>query len=76
MSVSDQVRRVAADLFQVPLDRILLESSPETLEQWDSVQHLNLVLAIENEFDLQLEPEQIDNMKSIGQIVSLIEASR
>jgi len=36
------------------------------------MQHLNLILAIEERFNLQLEPEEIDQMKSIGHITALL----
>ena len=67
-----EVRAVASDIFGVPPDQITAESSPETIENWDSMQHLNLVLAIEEKFGVQLEPEDIEQMKSIGAVVALI----
>jgi acyl carrier protein len=66
------VRVIASDIFSVPLDRIDDTSSPETIEAWDSIQHLNLVLALEEKFNLQLCPEEIETMRSIGQICALI----
>jgi acyl carrier protein len=65
---------MASDLFGVPADRITATSSPETLENWDSVQHLNLVLALEEKFGMQLSPEEIEQMKSIGDTAKLIES--
>jgi acyl carrier protein len=67
-----EVRAVASDIFGVPPDQITAESSPETIENWDSMQHLNLVLAIEEKFGVQLEPEEIEQMKSIGAVVALV----
>jgi acyl carrier protein len=67
-----EVRAVASDIFGVPPDQITAESSPETIENWDSMQHLNLVLAIEEKFGVQLEPEDIEQMKSIGAVVALV----
>ena len=72
-AVLDQIRTMASDLFGVPADRISASSSPETLENWDSVQHLNLVLAVEEKFGLQLSPEEVERMKSIGHTAQLIE---
>jgi acyl carrier protein len=72
-STFDQVRNVASDIFGVPADKITAESSPETIESWDSMQHLNLVLAIEEKFGVQLEPEDIEQMKNIGAVAALVE---
>ena len=43
-SIDQQVCQIAADVFGVPLAKINRESSPQTLENWDSVQHLNFIL--------------------------------
>jgi len=73
-AVFNQIRTMASDLFGVPADRISASSSPETLENWDSVQHLNLVLALEEKFGLQLSPEEVEQMKSIGDAATLVES--
>src|SRR5690348_13146009 len=39
-----RVRSIFADVFQVPLEQVQPESSPDTIPNWDSLQHLNLVL--------------------------------
>lgn len=72
-STFEQVRNLASDIFGVPADKITAESSPETMENWDSMQHLNLVLAIEEKFGVQLEPEDIEQMKNIGAVAALVE---
>jgi len=74
MSVFEQVRTVAADVLQVPQDKLTASTTPEQIETWDSVQHLNLILALETQFGVEFEPEEIEQMKSIGHIVSLVEA--
>jgi len=71
-STFEQVRNIASDIFGVPSDKIAAESSPETIENWDSMQHLNLVLAIEEKFGVQLEPEDIEQMKNIGAVAALV----
>jgi len=70
----DRVRGIAADVLEVPAAKISLDSSPETIDTWDSVHHLNLVLALEQEFGLQFEPEEIDQMKDIRHVVDVLES--
>jgi acyl carrier protein len=72
-STFERVRSIASDIFGVRADSITAESSPETIENWDSMQHLNLVLAIEETFGVQLEPEDIEQMKNIGAVAALVE---
>ncbi len=72
--IFEQVRGIASDLFAIPPDRITAESSPETIESWDSTQHLNFVLALEEKFEFQLSPEEMEQMRNIGEIVKLVES--
>ena len=72
LTIFEQVQQIASDLFAVPTDRITAETSPDNLESWDSIQHLNLVLALEEKFNLQLSPEEMEQMRSIGQITTLL----
>jgi acyl carrier protein len=68
----DRVRGIAADVLEVPVAQLESDSSPENIETWDSVHHLNLVLALEQEFNLQFEPEEVDQIGNVGQIVAVI----
>jgi acyl carrier protein len=72
LTILDQVRGVASDLFSVPVERIMAESSPETIEAWDSTQHLNFVLALEEKFGLQLSPEEMEQMRNVGEAARLV----
>jgi len=71
--IFDRVRSIAADVLQAPASQITRESSTETIGSWDSVHHLNLILALEQEFDTQFDPEEIDKMTSIQRIVEAVE---
>jgi acyl carrier protein len=70
----DRIRQIASDVFDVPLENIQAGSSPETIESWDSMTHLNLVLALEENFNLRLSPEEMEAMRSLSQIATLLES--
>ena len=44
----------------------------DTCENWDSMRHLSLVIELESEFDIELEPEEIASIKSFDNILLLI----
>ena len=46
--------------------------SQETCETWDSIHHLDLVVELESEFDISLEPEEIADMNSYNDVVRLV----
>lgn len=72
-STFEQVRGIASDVFGVPADMITAESSPQSIESWDSMQHLNLVLAIEERFGVRFEPEEMEEMKNVGAAAALVD---
>ena len=73
-SLNERISAIAADILEVPPSQIGPCASPETIANWDSVRHLNLVLAYEQEFDVQFEPEEIDELKSIAHIREVLAA--
>lgn len=59
MNTNEQLLKTTlATVFNVPIDIIGEDSSMDTVSQWDSVKHLNLVLAIEDTFNVSLTEEQ------------------
>jgi acyl carrier protein len=75
-SVFEEVRRIVADIFNVPLEEVNAGSSSDVIDSWDSLQHLNLVLALEQSFEMEFTPEEIEKMLSVESIVRLLEAKR
>ena len=61
----DRLHRVVSEVFGVPVDHVNDQSSPDTLAQWNSLSHINLVLALEAEFGLSLTPEDSMEMLSV-----------
>lgn len=72
-AVFERVRSIASDVFGVSAEEISAASSPETVEHWDSTQHLNFVLALEETFQFQLSPEETERIHTIGDAVKLME---
>jgi acyl carrier protein len=72
-TIFEQVQGIASDLFGVPADQITRQSSTESIEAWDSTQHLNFVLALEEKFNIQFSPEEMEEMRNIGNTVTLVE---
>ena len=69
----ERVRIIASDVFGVSLEEISDESSPESIERWDSTQHLTFVLALEEAFQLQLTPEETESIRNIGEAAKLVQ---
>jgi acyl carrier protein len=72
-SAFEGIRRIVSDVLNEPLEQITADSSPATIQNWDSLQQLNLVLALEEYSGLQFGPEEIERMTNVGSIADLIE---
>lgn len=70
-SVAEKIRQIASDLFGLSPEQLIDSMSPQTVADWDSVQHLNLVLAIESRLGVRFEPREIEQMQSIGEIIRI-----
>jgi acyl carrier protein len=68
-----RLQRIFADLFTVPQGNIMPTTSPETLESWDSLQHLKLMLAIEQEFGVQINPQDMEQLISVERIATYLD---
>ena len=60
-----KLKKVISNVLGVSIDTINDNSSPDSIDKWDSLSHLNLVMAIEAEFDVELTPEDSMDMLSV-----------
>lgn len=60
-----RVIKVVSQVMNVPADGISPESSPDTIGAWDSLKHMNLVLALEEEFAIAFTDEEIVDLLSV-----------
>ena len=61
-----------ADVFDMPAETILENVSQDNLEGWDSLKHLDLVVALEEEFEITIPVEEVGNLISFKLIVVII----
>lgn len=55
---------------------ITIESSQETVAEWDSMHQLSIAFEIESEFGISLEPEELAGLKSVKDIVQFLESKK
>ncbi len=58
------LRQVMATILNVDIARIEPECSMDTIKEWDSLHHMNLVLALEEEFKISIPDEEAANITS------------
>jgi len=70
--MEEKVLEILKNLFE--LDTVDETCSQTTCEKWDSMGQLNLVVELESEFDVTLEPEEIGEMKSFNDIIRILKS--
>ena len=64
----DPLFQIAEATFGIPARALSDESSPVSVAAWDSLGHLNLILALEAAFNVSFSPEDVINMRTLGAI--------
>jgi acyl carrier protein len=70
--MQDRVFAIVSQVFNEPLNKVNLESSPDTIEAWDSIKQINLVLALEQEFGVEFADEQLAEMFNVALIIEIL----
>ncbi len=65
---------IMAGLFGLSPEALTLDSSMETIGQWDSLQHINVIVDVEQRFGIALSPEEVVQLHSVRAIVDIVQA--
>jgi acyl carrier protein len=61
-TVAERIKSTMSIVFEVSEETINQNSSVDTIENWDSLRHLNLILGLEEEFDVSIPDEEVGNL--------------
>jgi acyl carrier protein len=64
--------KIISQIMNVPIDQLNEDSSPETIANWDSLKHMNLIMALEEKFAVAFSDEEIVDMLSVKSIVDIL----
>ena len=63
-----------ADTFDLDELAVSPETTASDVEEWDSLSHIRLVVAIEREFGFKFSNAEIEDMDNVGDLIRAIEA--
>ena len=52
---------------------VLEETCADDIEEWDSLQHINLLSMLEKEFEIEFDIDEIVSMENVGDMAKIIE---
>ena len=73
-SILPVVLEIMTQLFALPPGTLTAQSSMESVEQWDSLQHINVIVDIEQHFNITMAPDEVMQLHSVQAIVDMVES--
>jgi acyl carrier protein len=74
--IADRVMAVAARVFELDEKALSLSDSPQTIERWDSLNHLKLITAAEAEFGIRMRMQTVLKIHDIAALVAAVQSCR
>ncbi|MCK5083400.1 MAG: acyl carrier protein [Candidatus Omnitrophica bacterium] len=72
--MEQRVKGVMAEVFSVDTNEITDDTSAHTIVMWDSLKHIDLILALEKEFNIRFENEDIATMIDYPLILNTVKS--
>ena len=70
--VFERLDQVFQDVFDDESIEVNDETTSDDIEDWDSLEHINLIAAVEQEFGVKFNMGQVVSMKNVGEMVDII----
>lgn len=74
-SIYEKLNEVFQDVFDDDSITVNAETTADDIEDWDSLEHINLVSAVEKAFGVKFTMAQVVGMKNVGEMVDVILAA-
>lgn len=70
--IRPQLTGIFQDLFGDPTLQITDSMTAHDVEQWDSLTHINLIVAVEKRFRIKFTTGEVNQLRNVGDLVALI----
>ena len=74
--MDERIRAIMAEVLRLPAERIGAEAAIGTVPNWDSTAHMRMMIALEDEFGIDLDESRMVEMTSLARIRSAVEELR
>lgn len=73
MNTMDTLNDIFRQVFDDPAIVIKRETTADDIDEWDSLSHINLVIAVETKFGIKFALGELQTLKNVGEMLDLIE---
>ena len=70
--VFDRLNRVFRDVFDDETIRVTPNTTADDIDDWDSLEHITLISAVEREFRMKFKLGEISSMKNVGEMARIV----
>lgn len=68
----ERLNKVFQDVFDDDTIEVHDETTADDIDEWDSFEHINLVVAVEEEFSFKIPMGKVVTMKNVGEMIDII----
>ena len=72
-SIFEELTEIFRDIFDDEEIELTDETTADDIEDWDSLEQINLLVAIEKKFSIKFKLDEVSHLANVGDMVSLIE---
>ncbi len=72
-NLMERLNNVFREVFDDESIIINENTTSEDIEDWDSLEHINLIGAVEEEFGMRFKMKEVSSMKNVGEMMNIIE---
>ena len=73
MPIREQLQEVFQDVFDDESIELRNEMTADDIEDWDSLTHINLIVAAEKEFNTRFDLTEVKSLKNVGEFIQMIQ---
>lgn len=74
MEVKEKVIEIIANVLEVSPEEITLESTVGDFPKWDSLGQLTILQSVQDEFEVEFEPEEMMEIEDVTDIIKIVES--
>ncbi len=74
-SLEMRIKAIMANVFKMDINEISAETSADTIDQWTSLEHVDFLVKLQKEFEIEFTDSQIVEMLSYLAVVQNVEAA-
>ncbi len=70
--ILQKLTQVFKDVFDLDEVVLTVNTTADDIEEWDSLEHINLISAVESTFKMKFKMKEVSTMKNLGEMIDII----